>query len=108
MDSPMSNELQRSMETLLSGSNSKTALAIKILSQSLDTRLTLLECEQEKRHSEIMSAIQKNKNETDQALKGIEVVRFFSAHPRWFGIIVSCILILIGAGAENLYKSIFK
>lgn len=104
----MGNELQRSMETLLEGTNSKTALAIKILAQSLDTRLTQMDDEQKKRHEEILSAIQKNKSETEQALKGIEVVRFFSSNPKWFGVIVSCVIFLIGAGAENLYKQIFK
>lgn len=104
----MSNDLKECMETMLQDSKSKTAVAIKVLSQSLDLRFTEMKAESEKKHKEILDAIKKNREETDLAMKGIEVVRFFSAHPKWLGIIVSCLLILVGAGAENIWKSLFK
>jgi len=108
MNNGMGNELQRSIDTLLEGSTSKTALSIRLLAQMVDSKFTQQDEQSTLRHQEILEAIFKNKKETDKALEGIEVVRFFSSHPKAFWIVVACILVMVGAGAENIWKTFLK
>lgn len=100
----MSDDAEKSIDLILNGTKSPQGVAIKLLARMVDSN----ETNAAKRHEELLSAIQKNKAETDQALKGIEVVRFFSSHPKWLGLIISGVLVLVGAGAENIWSKLFK
>lgn len=100
----MSEDAQKSIDLILNGTKSPQGVAIKMLARMVDG----YETNAAERHKELLSAIKKNKDETDQALKGIEVVRFFSSHPKWLGLIISGVLVLIGAGADNIWSKLFK
>jgi len=108
----MSEELQKSIDTVLQGTTSKTGIAIKLLAQLIDNYNLSAESVAKKRQKEVLEAINKMgienaafQKKTDDKFKNIEVVNFFAMHPKIFYLILACVLVLVGAGAENLLKS---
>jgi len=104
----MGEDLQRAIETVLNGTTSKTGIAIKLLAQMVDAKVSALDEEAKTRHAELMKAINENKQRTDDRFKGLEVVAFFSNYPKAFWIVVSAVLLLVGSGLQNIYTTLIK
>lgn len=104
----MGSELQKTIETVLNGTTSKTGIAIKLLAQMVDTKLSTSDKEARERHAELLKAINANKADSDLKFKGLEVVVFFSRYPKAFWLLVSAILVLVGSGLQNIYTTLIK
>lgn len=104
----MGEELQKTIETVLNGTTSKTGISIKLLAQMVDKKFSDSDEEAKKRHAELLKAINKNKADTDSKFKGLEVVVFFSKYPKAFWLVVSALLLLVGSGLQNIYTTLFK
>lgn len=111
----MGEELQRSIETVLKGTSSKTSVAIKLLSQMIDDKFSKSENHSARRHYELLKAIQNQNKEfidfkdaTSKKFEGLAVVSFFSTHRRLFWVIAIATFILIGSGAQNILVTLIK
>jgi uncharacterized protein YegL len=104
----MGEELQKTIETVLNGTTSKTGIAIKLLAQMVDTKFSTSDEEAKTRHQELLKAIADDKQKTDERFKGLEVVAFFSKYPKAFWLIVGAVLVLVGSGLQNIYTTLIK
>jgi hypothetical protein len=104
----MGEELQKTIETVLNGTTSKTGISIKLLAQMVDTKFSNMDAENKQRHAELLEAILDNKKKTDDRFNALEVVAFFSKYPKAFWLVVSSILMLVGSGLQNIYTTLIK
>lgn len=104
----MGEELQKTIETVLNGTTSKTGIAIKLLAQMVDNKFSEKDKSDKSRHAELLLAISKDKEATEARFKGLEVVSFFATHKSAFWLLVGAVLLLVGSGLENIITTIIK
>ena len=104
----MSNEIQKSIELILNGTKSPQGVAIKMLAKMVDEKTTSLAEEAERRHEELLEAIEKISQENERKFKKLEVVSFLSSYPKIFWVIAIAMIALAGSGVENMYKTFIK
>jgi len=104
----MGEELQKTIETVLNGTTSKTGIAIKLLAQMVDNKFSEKDKSDKLRHTQLLNAINQNKEATEIRFKGLEVVSFFATHKTAFWVVVGAVLLLVGSGLENIITTIIK
>lgn len=100
----MGEELQKTIETILNGTKSKTGIAIKLLSQMVDTKFGEMETESKERHEEIL----KNMDCINLKFLSLEVVSFLSNHRTLLLVILASLLLLVGSGVDNIITTIVR
>jgi hypothetical protein len=99
----MGEELEKTIETVLNGTTSKTGISIKLLAKMIDAKFSDHETERKRMHDEVMNAIDKLSRETSVKFDNLSVVSFLSTHKKLFLVIIFSLIILAGTGAQNIY-----
>lgn len=108
-------EFQKMIETTLKDEESNTAIAIRLFAQMIDRRFVEYDQITQKRHKELIEAINKTNSDvtnlrsnTETKFQTLSIVTFFSKHPKIFWFLISSVIFLAGSGAGNIVSTLLK